>query len=72
MVDEHSPLPDPPKRAESTPVPEDTDQAIPLESRPSEIEPDEETYPDPEHARRLAAVRTELFRRNHPRWEPEE
>ncbi|MBX2972790.1 MAG: hypothetical protein KF797_06790 [Flavobacteriales bacterium] len=33
---------------------------------------DDEPYTDPEHARRLAAVRTELFRRSQPRWEHEE
>jgi hypothetical protein len=72
MVDEHSPLPDPPKRRQGAPLPHDPDQAIPLDRLAPEEELDDEPYTDPERARRLAAVRTELFRRNQPRWEPEE
>jgi len=33
---------------------------------------EDEPYDDPEHARRMAAVRTELFRRTQHKWEPEE
>ena len=33
---------------------------------------EDEPYADPEHARRMAAVRTELFRRTQRTWEPEE
>ena len=72
MVDEHSPLTDPPKRPQGGPVSDEADQPIPLDRLAPDEELDDEPYTDPERARRLAAVRTELFRRNQPSWEPEE
>ncbi|HPF89767.1 MAG TPA: hypothetical protein PLL57_03835 [Flavobacteriales bacterium] len=45
---------------------------MPHEDQFHGVEEEDEPYNDPEHARRLAAVRTELFRRAQAKWEPEE
>jgi len=72
MVDHHSPDPDPPTpktpgRSEDRIVP-----PMPHEDQFHGMDEEDEPYSDPEHARRLAAVRTELFRRPQAKWEPEE
>ena len=70
MADHPSPdpaAPKPPGRPEDKTVP-----PMPHEDQFHGMDEEDEPYNDPEHARRLAAVRTELFRRAQAKWEHEE
>ncbi len=73
MADRPTSKPDPdPKPASDQREDEPTRPSVAHEEDIHDWDEADETYTDPEHARRMAAVRTELFRRSQPKWEPEE
>lgn len=72
MAEHSSPKPDPAVPPQSAPPqPENVPQSMPPEEDPHDWREDD-SYGDAEHARRLAAVRTELLRRSQPERTSEE
>ncbi len=73
MADRPSSKPDPDAKPASDPRDNGWSRpAIAYDEHLHDWGEEDEPYTDPEHARRMAAVRTELFRRSQPKWEPEE